>query len=50
MCKKDLKLKIKKEKDGEIIEGALLCGKCDFSYPIEEGIPNLLPPEYHKQE
>lgn len=35
---------------GDILEGTLRCGKCRFDYPIEEGIPNLLPPEYHIDE
>ncbi len=29
----------------EIEEGTLLCKKCDIEYPIENGIPNMLPPE-----
>jgi uncharacterized protein YbaR (Trm112 family) len=38
-----------KEQDahGDIVEGTLRCRECRFDYPIEEGIPNLLPPEYH---
>lgn len=32
---------------GDILEGTLRCSTCRFDYPIEEGIPNLLPPEYH---
>jgi uncharacterized protein len=32
---------------GDIVEGTLRCTTCKFDYPIEEGIPNLLPPEYH---
>jgi uncharacterized protein YbaR (Trm112 family) len=38
-----------KEQDshGDIVEGTLRCSTCRFDYPIEEGIPNLLPPEYH---
>ncbi|MEA3166011.1 MAG: uncharacterized protein QOJ26_880 [Thermoplasmata archaeon] len=38
-----------KEQDahGDIVEGSLRCSTCRFDYPIEEGIPNLLPPEYH---
>lgn len=38
-----------KEQDphGDILEGTLRCATCKFDYPIEEGIPNLLPPEYH---
>jgi len=29
----------------EIEEGTLHCKKCDIEYPIEDGIPNMLPPE-----
>ena len=45
VCKGDLKLTVESEKDGEIISGTLRCGKCNVDYLIEEGIPNLLPPE-----
>ncbi len=32
--------------DGEeIIAGQLVCTACGESYPIEDGIPNLLPPD-----
>ena len=37
----------KQDAHGDILEGTLRCGTCKFDYPIEEGIPNLLPPEYH---
>ncbi len=38
-----------KEEDehGEIVTGTLTCTECSFVYPIEQGIPNLLPPAYH---
>jgi uncharacterized protein len=42
-CKGDLKLDVKKEEKGEIITGAFSCKKCNVVYPIEDGIPNLLP-------
>ncbi len=45
VCKEDLTLKIDKVKGDEIISGVLECVKCHNKYPIEEGIPNLLPPE-----
>lgn len=32
---------------GDVLEGTLVCTKCKFAYPIEAGIPNLLPPEFH---
>lgn len=40
VCKGDLELITK---DGKDIE--LVCHKCDEHYPIEDGIPNLLPPD-----
>jgi uncharacterized protein YbaR (Trm112 family) len=46
--KTPLKLAVAKEDEhGDILEGVLRCATCRFDYPIEEGIPNLLPPEYH---
>ncbi len=44
VCKGDLQLTVKKEEGDEIIEGSLYCAKCNETYPIEDGIPNLLPP------
>lgn len=43
ICKGDLELKIKREENGEIIEGSFTCKKCKSMYSIENGIPNLLP-------
>jgi uncharacterized protein len=46
-----LELKAKRRDEaGDVLEGSLRCAKCDFDYPIEEGIPNLLPPSYHVDE
>ncbi len=46
--KSALKLTVTAEDEhGDIQSGALRCPTCRFDYPIEEGIPNLLPPEYH---
>jgi len=44
MCKGDLVLTVDEEDDKEIIKGSLFCGKCNEHYPIEDGIPNMLPP------
>ena len=43
VCKGDLELKVKREENDEIIEGELICKKCNVSYEIKDGIPNLLP-------
>ncbi len=45
ICKSDLELIVKKEQDSEVLDGTLHCKKCNENYPIEDGIPNLLPPE-----
>jgi len=45
VCKGDLELKVAEQKGEEIISGSLYCPKCDYSYPIADTIPNLLPPE-----
>jgi len=46
VCKSHpLKLEVSDENEKEIISGKLTCTKCNIVYPIEDGIPNLLPPE-----
>ena len=45
VCKGDLQLKADEEDREEIITGSLYCSACDYSYPIVDTIPNLLPPE-----
>ncbi len=45
MCKGDLVLTVDEKEDKEIIKGSLFCGKCNEHYPIEDGIPNMLPPD-----
>ena len=43
ICKGTLALKVE-SKDGEdILEGSLDCVQCNDKYPINNGIPNLLP-------
>ena len=44
-CKGDLGLEIAEESDCEILAGRLTCATCQQSYPISDGIPDLLPPE-----
>ncbi len=46
LCKSDLELEVEEEKEDEIIKGKLVCKKCKVEYPIEDGIPNMLPPEW----
>jgi len=45
VCRGELTL-TKRRTDGvEILEGTLSCAKCNVDYPIEDGIPDLLPPD-----
>ncbi len=43
--KHDLELEVDAEEDGEVMAGTLTCTECGETYPIEDGIPNLLPPD-----
>ena len=47
--KADLELEVETRDDGEIIEGTLTCTECGEVYPIEDGIPNLLPPDMREE-
>ena len=45
VCKGEFALKVDEGNDTEVAKGSLHCPRCNVGYPIEEGIPNLLPPE-----
>ena len=45
VCKGSLDLTIGEEDGEDIVTGSLFCGQCKEAYPIEESIPNLVPPE-----
>jgi uncharacterized protein YbaR (Trm112 family) len=45
MDKHDLELEVEEREGEEIVEGTLTCTECGEVYPIEDGIPNLLPPD-----
>jgi len=44
VCKGDLTLHVTAEDEREVLEGRLRCRACEVDFPIEDGIPNLLPP------
>ena len=44
VCKGELTLTVTKEDGEEIVEGSLRCEACGETYPIEDAIPNMLPP------
>ncbi len=44
VCKGTLTLSVAKEEGDEVVEGTLHCVACSEDYPIEDTIPNLLPP------
>lgn len=45
LCLGNLSLSVKSREGEEILEGNLACGHCSVDYPIEGGIPDLLPPD-----
>jgi len=45
VTKEPLELVVDEEDDDEILRGYLYSKSIDFKYPIEDGIPNLLPPD-----
>ncbi len=45
ICKSPLELSVEEEVEQEVIRGHLICKQCSEDYPIEDRIPNLLPPE-----
>jgi uncharacterized protein len=45
ICKGELGL-VRRRTDGdEIVEGTLTCTNCKIDYPIQDGIPDMLPPD-----
>jgi uncharacterized protein len=45
VCKGKLELRVEVEEAEEVVRGALFCAACNETYPIEDSIPNLLPPQ-----
>ncbi|MCI4357981.1 MAG: methytransferase partner Trm112 [Thermoplasmata archaeon] len=44
VCRGTLTLSVQRRVGEEIEQGSLRCDACREDYPIEDGIPNLLPP------
>jgi uncharacterized protein YbaR (Trm112 family) len=40
-----LELEVDKREGEDIISGTIRCVKCGNTYPVEDSIPNMLPPE-----
>ncbi len=49
VCKGDLSLEVEEEDEEEVLKGKLICKNCGAEYPIEDGIPNMLPPELREK-
>jgi len=47
--KHDLELDVEERDGDEILAGTLTCTECGETYDIEDGIPNLLPPDMREE-
>ena len=47
--KHDLELEDAERDGDEVVGGDLVCTECGERYPIEDGIPNLLPPDMREE-
>jgi len=48
--KSELELEVETRDGDEVLEGTLVCTECGEEYPIDDGIPNLLPPEMREDD
>ena len=49
VCKVGLALQITAQEGDEITAGSLTCDRCPQKFPVEDGVPNLLPAEYRAE-
>jgi uncharacterized protein YbaR (Trm112 family) len=47
--KHELELEVDEREAEEVLAGQLVCSECGETYPIEDGIPNLLPPDMREE-
>ena len=45
LCKSNFDIHTDVEREDDIIQGNLICIRCGEKFPIDNSIPNLLPPE-----
>lgn len=45
VCRGELTLTTDQTQGDEIVRGTLACAPCHATYPITDGIPDLLPPD-----
>ncbi len=45
LCRGELALTVRARQGEEIEAGTLTCPRCRIDYPIDDGIPDLLPPD-----
>ncbi len=45
VCRGELALTVTSREGDDIATGSLACAKCSVTYPIADGIPDLLPPD-----
>jgi uncharacterized protein len=45
LCRSELALAVAARDGEEIVRGTLTCAHCRVDYPIDDGIPDLLPPD-----
>ncbi len=45
LCRGELALTVRSRDGEEIVSGTLACPRCHVDYPIDDGIPDLLPPD-----
>jgi uncharacterized protein len=45
VCRGELSITVRSRNEDEILVGTLRCARCRVDYPIDDGIPDLLPPD-----